>query len=119
MKRVGIYAKCSHPDAICVAAEVVDWLAKRGLEVCLEQTLAGRMSGRGPGYERNLIPPLVDLIVVLGGDGTLISVARQVARHSGDKEVPILGVNLGSLGFLTEITQAEMFFCLEKQSKSI
>lgn len=114
MKRVGIYAKCSHPDAICVAEEVVDWLAKRGLGVCLEQALAKRMSGHGPGYERSQIPSLVDLIVVLGGDGTLISVARQAARYSGEKEVPILGVNLGSLGFLTEITRAEMFFCLEK-----
>jgi len=114
MKRIGIYAKCSHPDAVCVAAEVVDWLVGRGLEVYPEEALARQLVGKGAGYERSQIPKLVDLIVVLGGDGTLISVARQVARHNCDKEIPVLGVNLGSLGFLTEITREEMFPCLER-----
>jgi NAD+ kinase len=114
MKGIGIYAKCSHPDAVHVAAEVVDWLAKRGREVFLEEALARQLPGRGPGYERRQIPAMVDLIVVLGGDGTLISVARQIARADCDRDIPILGVNLGSLGFLTEITRDEMFPCLEK-----
>jgi NAD+ kinase len=114
MKGIGIYAKCSHPDAVRIAGEVVDWLSKRGLEVFLEEALARQLSGQGPGYERRQIPSMVDLIVVLGGDGTLISVARQVARHNGDRDIPILGVNLGSLGFLTEITRDEMFPCLER-----
>mgnify|MGYP000020603450 FL=1 len=114
MKRIGIYAKCSHPDAVSVAAEVVDWLAERGLEVFLEEALARQLEGKGAGYERRQIPTLVDLIVVLGGDGTLISVARHVARYNCEGEIPVLGVNLGSLGFLTEITREEMFSCLER-----
>lgn len=114
MKRFGIYAKSSHPDAVRVAGEVVDWLLARGQEVFLEEALARQLPGMGPGYERKIIPALVDLIVVLGGDGTLISVARQIARQDCDTEVPILGVNLGSLGFLTEITREEMFPCLER-----
>ncbi len=114
MKRIGVYAKCSHPDAVQVAGEVLDWLDRRGLEVFPEQMLAQKLDGRGSGYERKQIPALVDLIVVLGGDGTLISVARQVARQESDREIPILGINLGSLGFLTEITREELFPCLER-----
>ncbi len=114
MKGIGIYAKCSHPDAVRVAAEAIDWLVERGLEVFPEEALARQLPGQGPGYERWQIPAMVDLIVVLGGDGTLISVARQVARQNSDRDIPVLGVNLGSLGFLTEITQDEMFPCLER-----
>ena len=66
--------------------------------------------GELAGYPEKSIPAMVNLIIVLGGDGTLISVARQV----GDLGTPILGVNLGSLGFLTEITLKELFPMLEK-----
>lgn len=110
MQKIGIYAKCNHPDAVMVAREVVDWLRERGLEVFLEKQLARSMGGREPGHERSAIPALVDLIVVLGGDGTLISVARQVCG----RDLPILGVNLGSLGFLTEVTRGELYLSLEK-----
>src|SRR5262245_66329416 len=61
-------------------------------------------------YPRAAIPDLVDFIMVLGGDGTLLSVARLLE----EREVPILGINMGSLGFLTEITMAELVPRLEK-----
>jgi len=108
MERVGIYAKRNHPAAVKVARELAGWLQERGIEVFLEKPLAEAM-GEGPGFPGRAIPPRVDLIVVLGGDGTLISVARQV----GSLRVPILGVNLGSLGFLTEITLDDLFPTLE------
>lgn len=108
MKRVGVFAKRNHPDAAELAAKVVLWLQERQLEVFLEEDLAGDLDRSG--YPGNEIPALVDIIIVMGGDGTLISVARSI----GELNTPILGVNLGSLGFLTEITRQELFPVLDK-----
>lgn len=110
MRKIGIYAKCNHPDAVMVACDLVCWLRGRGLEVFLEKNLAQNIGGQEVGHDRSLIPAMVDLIIVLGGDGTLISVARQVCGRN----LPILGVNLGSLGFLTEVTCGELYLSLEK-----
>ncbi len=112
MKRIGIFAKRHHKDAIGLAEEVVAWLVKRKIEVFVDEPLAKAMSGV-QGYPGQAIPPMVDMVVVLGGDGTLLSVARLI----GDLRTPILGVNLGSLGFLTEITRAELFPMLEQVVK--
>jgi len=109
MQRVGIYAKKQHPDAAGFGHEVMKWLRARGIEVLLEEDLANSL-GIKRDYTDSQIPERADLIVVLGGDGTLIS----VARHVGAQMKPILGVNLGSLGFLTEVTQAETFATLER-----
>lgn len=109
MQRIGIYAKRNHPAAVNVARELAAWLQERGIQVFLEKPLAEAM-GEGPGYPGGALPAMVELIVVLGGDGTLISVARQV----GSLRIPILGVNLGSLGFLTEVTLNELYPTLER-----
>lgn len=109
MIRVGIYAKKQHPNASGFGREVMDWLTSRGVASLLEEDLAGSLNIERD-YVDNDIPELADLIVVLGGDGTLIS----VARHVGARMKPILGVNLGSLGFLTEITREETFTTLER-----
>jgi len=108
MKRVGIYAKRNHPDAAELAAGVASWLQERGVEVFFEEELAQDLEREG--YPEDQIPSLVDMVIVLGGDGTLISVSRTI----GDRGTPILGVNLGSLGFLTEITRQELFQVLSK-----
>lgn len=109
MKRVGVFAKRNHPEAVEIAREVTSWLQEREIEVFHDKALAEDL-GTGQGYPGGSIPAMVNLIVVLGGDGTLISVARKV----GDLRTPILGVNLGSLGFLTEITLQEIFPVLEQ-----
>ena len=109
MKRIGIFAKRHNEDAVSLADEVVAWLVDREVEVFVDEVLAKAMPDMH-GYSGQAIPPLVDMVVVLGGDGTLLSVARLV----GDLRTPILGVNLGSLGFMTEITRSELFPMLEQ-----
>ncbi len=108
MKKIAIFAKVHDPRCQDVANELVQWLEGRGLTPLVESHLSRHLKG-GDGAESRDIPDIADLVVVLGGDGTLISVARLV----GDREVPILGVNLGSLGFLTEVTLDELYPALE------
>jgi NAD+ kinase len=101
-RRVGIVAKVASRDAIHTAHELSEWLRRRGLETALD---AATLHDRGLRGEAPFDPAGVyDLVVVLGGDGTLLSVARSLERG-----VPILGVNLGNLGFLTEINRGELY----------
>ena len=109
LKKVGIYAKKNHPDAEQIASDICKRFKLEQVEVLLEDSLAEQI-GQVNGYAGEDIPELVDLIIVLGGDGTLISVARLVA----ERNIPIVGVNLGRLGFLTEITRDELPEMLEQ-----
>ena len=109
MKKAGIILKKNKPEALTLAAKLLSWLEEREIEPFLEEDSASQLD-LSKSYSKSEIPGLVDLLIVLGGDGTLLSVARLV----GDSKVPILGVNLGSLGFLTEITIDELFPMLEK-----
>nr|WP_303720810.1 NAD(+)/NADH kinase [Malonomonas rubra] len=103
LKKVGVYAKKNHPDAEQLALMICERFKRENIEVLLEDSLAEQV-GQIVGFAEEDIPAQVDLVIVLGGDGTLISVARQV----GERNVPILGVNLGRLGFLTEVTRDEL-----------
>ena len=101
-QRVGVVAKATNPEAVDTARELAEWLRRRGLEAALDQATlnAHGIEGEAPFDPREPY----DLVVALGGDGTLLSTARTLA--SG---VPILGVNLGNLGFLTEINRGELY----------
>ncbi|MGB9628494.1 MAG: NAD(+)/NADH kinase [Thermodesulfobacteriota bacterium] len=115
MKRIGIIAKKNKPEAIPITRGLVDWLQPKGVEVYIEKETEVLFSPplSGPALrliEREEFPEYVEMIIVLGGDGTLLSVARLV----GDHGIPILGVNLGGLGFLTEITLEELYRVLER-----
>ena len=114
IKRVGIVLKPHQPDALKTMCELATWLAERGI------TLVG-----GPEIERERIKEqtgcaveqaeaeklgaCVDLMLVLGGDGTMIATARVL----GDSEVPVLGVNYGGLGYLAEFRIEELYTSLE------
>lgn len=93
IQRIGIVIKFDHPQKEAILDTLTRWLRRRKKEVCLLSPSSN--------------PPLhaIDMIVVLGGDGTLLSVARQAQGH----DILILGVNLGSLGFLTEVTFHELY----------
>ena len=109
MKRVGLIAKPHAPGLSALLHRLLPWLAHHHIEAFLDVDTAASV-GETSSYPRAAIPDLVDFIMVLGGDGTLLSVARLLE----EREVPILGINLGSLGFLTEITTTELFPRLEK-----
>jgi NAD+ kinase len=102
--RVGLCAKPRSAPAQAAARELAQWLGARGVEVLLADSL-----GAG-GHALGALAEKADLLVVLGGDGTLLSVAREVAARA----VPILGVNLGTLGFLAEFAPREEREILER-----
>jgi NAD+ kinase len=110
VKRVGLVAKPDAAEAQRVVLTLIDWLTARGLGVVLEkETAALAPSAPVATAHKPDLPGQVDALVVLGGDGTLLSMARAV----GDLGVPMLGVNLGGLGFLTATTLDEMLPALE------
>lgn len=110
MTKVGVVAKPDAAQAADTVRRLVEWLQGRHLTVLLDKETASLVADLPlPHTSRSDLPGQVDVIVVLGGDGTLLSVARAV----GDLGVPILGVNLGGLGFLTATTLDEMTAALE------
>lgn len=113
IERVGIVAKIRQTSVGPHLVTVVRWLTEHGLEPVLEEQTAGLAPDLG-GHRvasRDDLPRLVDMLLVLGGDGTLLSMADRVSQSGRD--LPILGVNFGHLGFLTEINFPELFPLLE------
>ncbi len=113
IQRVGLVAKARLGAAAVVITELAEWLEGRTVAVVFESdtaALADVPAGAAT-VSRDQLPRECDLVVVLGGDGTLIGMADRIAAAGMD--VPILGVNFGSLGFLTEITLNELYPSLE------
>jgi NAD+ kinase len=113
VSRVGLVAKQRVEAAAGVLAELAAWMEARGVAVVFETETAqlARLRPSNATVSREELPAACDLIVLLGGDGTLIGMARRIGRAGVD--VPIAGVNFGSLGFLTEITLDELYTSLE------
>ncbi len=107
IQTIGIALKPDQPRLGSVVRDIAKWLQERGVALLLGPE-ASKASGL-PGIRRSELADKVDLIVVLGGDGTLLAVARAI----GERAVPILGVNLGTLGYLAEISLDELFPTLE------
>jgi NAD+ kinase len=114
IKRIGIVLKPNQPDALKTVCELVTWLNERGITLVgtpeLErdriQNETGCAVDQAP---REELAAHVDLILVLGGDGTMIATARML----GDREVPVLGVNYGGLGYLAEFRIEELYQALD------
>ncbi len=108
--KTGIVVK-QHPSILGeVLHDLIQWLAERGIHPVLESDIPDTFGPDCPRAPRNELGGRVELLVVLGGDGTLLSAVKGLGRHP----VPVLGVNFGSLGFLTEISFAEMYDTLEE-----
>jgi NAD+ kinase len=113
MKAIGVVVRPDLDEARPALRDMVAWLRGRGVGVCLEERTARLLDTPlkdactvKDGHE---LAASVDALVVLGGDGTLLH-----ASHLVDRPIPVVGVNFGSLGFLTEITLDELFPALEK-----
>ena len=103
---VGLFAKIHRTDFSREFQEVIDWLESNGCEALVETEVAKAFGLQGTrAVAPTEIPKRADVIVVFGGDGTMLSVARLVCGY----ECPILGANLGSLGFLTEVTLDHLY----------
>lgn len=103
IRSAGIVVKPGHDEAMATAAELSIWLMERGVSQAGKPLPAGSFPAESTGFFD------ADLVVVLGGDGTMISTARLVA----DANVLVLGVNYGSLGYLTDFRIEELFPALE------
>ncbi len=107
--KVGIIGKTDTRKVFELTKELCGWLKGRKIQVYVEEEL-----GKGIGHPDSVpnaeLPELVDVILVFGGDGTFLRVARLVCKY----DIPILGVNLGGLGFLTELTMDELYPMMER-----
>jgi NAD+ kinase len=114
IRRVGIIVKPHQPDALQTICGVVEWLAARNIQLVGTAEIERERIEHQTGCAVEALPPEqlaanVDLMLVLGGDGTMIATARLV----GDCEVPVLGVNYGGLGYLAEFRIEELYSALE------
>jgi NAD+ kinase len=114
IKRIGIVLKPNQPDALRTVCDLVLWLNERGIKLVGTPEIERQRIELETGcpvmeLPREDLAANVDLILVLGGDGTMIAVARML----GASEVPVLGVNYGGLGYLAEFRIEELYRALE------
>jgi NAD+ kinase len=109
MRSVAIVSKPQKEELSALLPELVLWMKAHGLDPILDP-VSGNYTQSAPVVARHLMPAEnPELVIVLGGDGTLLSAARVFAKSG----VPILSVNLGSLGFLTEVRLSDLYSTLE------
>jgi NAD+ kinase len=108
--RVGILANADKKGSLDVVAGLLSWLPEHGHQVILPGELATRLKGRKKGSPPGEFRRRSQLVVAIGGDGTILHAARILAPH----DVPVLGVNLGTLGFLAEVVPKHLYRAMER-----
>jgi NAD+ kinase len=108
-RSVALMSKPAKPELTGILPELFAWFQKHGYDIVVDRETAAYVQAPRVVDRPEIASRPVDFAVVLGGDGTLLSAARVVAKA----DIPILGVNLGSLGFLTEVPLAELYEALE------
>ncbi|GBL38779.1 NAD kinase [Nitrospirota bacterium] len=103
-KSIGILTKPKFPEIKSTLQDVVAWLRARSINVILDTTSAALLGEQG-GVQKTQVASKADVLLVLGGDGTML----HAARLAGERSIPILGVNLGGLGFLTEVRLENLY----------
>src|SRR5579884_2200055 len=109
MKTIGILTKPKFPDVKPILKDLVSWLREREKTVVLDNKTAALIGETMP-HQKPQMAALADMLIVLGGDGTMLNAARLVE----EREIPILGVNMGGLGFLTEVSVETLYPTLTK-----
>lgn len=109
IQTVGIVSKPQKENITTVVPPLIEWLKSRSLKYCYDPEIAACLAPGGPKVSREEMAGKVDLILMLGGDGTLLATARTLGEH----DVPILPVNLGGMGFLTSVTLDELYTILD------
>jgi len=113
-KTAAIISRPARPEVGQIVPDLLTWLGKHGYKVIVDPETARYTSGQEEVVPRaQMSSKSLDLVVVLGGDGTLLSAARVTAAA----DVPLLGVNLGTLGFLTEVPFSSLYSMLEAIAK--
>lgn len=108
MKKIGIICKPGRPEPLEILGELLPWLQEKGCETFVDAETASALGIKG--VSRTDLASVVDVLFVLGGDGTMLNASRLVAERG----VPILGINLGTMGFITEISKDGVFEAVEK-----
>jgi NAD+ kinase len=110
IRAVGIVCKPIRDVVSSVVPPLVAWLRERKIDVFVDNETQACIDPDVPALAREALAERIELLIVLGGDGTLLSATRALAGH----KVPILAVNLGGLGFLTSVTREELYPVLEQ-----
>jgi len=108
IENVGFVIKAHAPNVTNILKDLMKYFEAKNI-VCILEEVAAKKLRKKDGIKREELPSRVDLVIVLGGDGTLLSIAHVAAQ----KDVPVLGINLGALGFLTEVPLDEMYLTLD------
>jgi NAD+ kinase len=110
IRSAGIICKPNRELVSSVAPALVEWLRERKIDIFIDEETRACIDLPAPALPRTALSERIALLIVLGGDGTLLSAARAL----GSQRIPILAVNLGGLGFLTSVTLDEMYPVLEQ-----
>ncbi len=110
LNKIGVVVGPQKPDAIAVVRQLVEWCAEHKIELRATPEVAEQVNCASLLIEAEELAEAIDLLVVLGGDGTMLGASRLIGR----RRIPVLGINFGYLGYLTEFTLQEMFSALEE-----
>jgi NAD+ kinase len=110
IKKIGIIAKPTADNIKQILSDLSNWIEEKGLQAIFDEEGSGILGKNVETLDRKAVPSSVDIVIVLGGDGTILSIGSKAAESGA----PVLGINLGGLGFLAETKIDEMFETLDK-----
>jgi NAD+ kinase len=108
--KLGIIPNLTKDKDLNVTRSILYWFANKGIDIYLEADIAKSLNYENNGFNRDEMYSTCDVVIVLGGDGTILNIARQSSQYG----VPLFGINLGHLGFLAEAEISDMYLSLEK-----